>query len=83
MIQLRRMTPLLRPPSATDNSHHLPQVIRRLILSSSSTIIYNRFTVFFQSYEGEMFSRIVGSPHYMAAEVLKRSYGPEIDIWSS
>ncbi|MCL7023521.1 hypothetical protein MKW94_009091, partial [Papaver nudicaule] len=29
------------------------------------------------------FSEIVGSPYYMAPEVLKRNYGPEIDIWSA
>ncbi|KAG6735409.1 hypothetical protein POTOM_061985 [Populus tomentosa] len=33
--------------------------------------------------EGERFSEIVGSPYYMAPEVLKRNYGPEIDIWSA
>ncbi|KAG6490116.1 hypothetical protein ZIOFF_051399 [Zingiber officinale] len=32
---------------------------------------------------GERFSEIVGSPYYMAPEVLKRNYGPEIDIWSA
>ncbi|XP_028120225.1 calcium-dependent protein kinase 10-like isoform X2 [Camellia sinensis] len=32
---------------------------------------------------GEKFSEIVGSPYYMAPEVLKRNYGPEVDIWSS
>lgn len=26
---------------------------------------------------------MVGSPLYMAPEVLKRDYGPEIDIWST
>ncbi|KAG6478510.1 hypothetical protein ZIOFF_061953 [Zingiber officinale] len=31
----------------------------------------------------ERFSEIVGSPYYMAPEVLKRNYGPEIDIWSA
>ncbi|KAF9623846.1 hypothetical protein IFM89_005431 [Coptis chinensis] len=38
-------------------------------------------SVFFQP--GERFSEIVGSPYYMAPEVLKRNYGPEIDIWSA
>ncbi|KAG6503920.1 hypothetical protein ZIOFF_036244 [Zingiber officinale] len=33
--------------------------------------------------DDERFSEIVGSPYYMAPEVLKRNYGPEIDIWSA
>ncbi|XP_040988285.1 calcium-dependent protein kinase 10-like [Juglans microcarpa x Juglans regia] len=38
-------------------------------------------SVFFK--QGERFSEIVGSPYYMAPEVLKRNYGPEVDIWSA
>ncbi|PWA98446.1 EF-hand domain pair [Artemisia annua] len=38
-------------------------------------------SVFFK--EGEVFKEIVGSPWYMAPEVLKRSYGPEVDVWSA
>nr|WNT99844.1 calcium-dependent protein kinase [Gymnema sylvestre] len=38
-------------------------------------------SIFFKP--GEKFSEIVGSPYYMAPEVLKRNYGPEIDIWSA
>nr|AGQ20410.1 calcium dependent protein kinase 1 [Zingiber officinale] len=38
-------------------------------------------SVFFRP--GERFSEIVGSPYYMAPEVLKRNYGPGIDIWSA
>ncbi|XP_028763379.1 calcium-dependent protein kinase 10-like [Neltuma alba] len=38
-------------------------------------------SVFFKP--GERFSEIVGSPYYMAPEVLRRNYGPEVDIWSA
>ena len=32
---------------------------------------------------GQRFGEIVGSPYYMAPEVLRRNYGPEVDIWSA
>lgn len=38
-------------------------------------------SVFFKP--GERFTEIVGSPYYMAPEVLRRNYGPEVDIWSA
>ncbi|GAA0157934.1 non-receptor serine/threonine protein kinase [Lithospermum erythrorhizon] len=38
-------------------------------------------SVFFNN--GEKFTEIVGSPYYMAPEILKRNYGPEVDIWSA
>ena len=48
-------------------------------IRACSTYFFSLFTPIL----GERFSEIVGSPYYMAPEVLKRNYGPEIDIWSA
>lgn len=44
---------------------------------------FKLFFFFAYIFQGEKFSEIVRSPYYMAPEVLRRNYGPEVDVCSA
>ncbi|XP_019163795.1 PREDICTED: calcium-dependent protein kinase 17-like [Ipomoea nil] len=87
----RAAASLLRTIVQTVHSCHSMGVIHR-DLKPENFLLLNKdensplkvtdfgLSVFYK--EGEVFKDIVGSAYYIAPEVLKRGYGPEVDIWS-
>lgn len=53
------------------------------ILVTDVVNTYSADSTFWNSIPGKVYRDMVGSAYYVAPEVLRRSYGKEIDIWSA
>jgi len=78
----RAAASLLRTIVQIVHTCHSMGVIHRDLKPENAPLKATDFglSVFYK--EGEVFKDIVGSAYYIAPEVLKRRYGPEVDIWS-
>lgn len=46
--------------------------------------IFKLFNIMWFAYTpGQIFTDVVGSPYYVAPEILLKHYGPEADVWTA
>ncbi|KAJ6361966.1 hypothetical protein OIU78_002384 [Salix suchowensis] len=49
----------------------------------TSFVMISDYLSYAENTSGETFTDIVGSPYYVAPEVLRKLYGPKCDVWSA